>query len=54
MPAFFCKRRDLDKMAKKHQAARIELSKAQGMERVDLDIASKGWFNPRKVWGNPA
>lgn len=42
-------RRDLEQLSKRFQVARMELAKSQGLAKVDLDWALKGWFNPRKV-----
>lgn len=42
-------RRELEKLSKQFQVARMELLKAQGLAKANLNWALKGWFNPRKV-----
>ncbi|GAX82480.1 hypothetical protein CEUSTIGMA_g9907.t1 [Chlamydomonas eustigma] len=46
--ALVLQRRQIAKLSKKFRAARIELSKAQGLERVNVEIALRGWYNPKK------
>lgn len=40
-------RRDLEKLNKKFQVARMELAKEQSLAKADLNC--EGGFNPRKV-----
>ncbi len=41
-------------MNKRFQAARIEMSKRHGLERVNFEIALRGWYNPRKFGHGPS
>mmetsp|Transcript_30989 Transcript_30989/g.68712 ORF Transcript_30989/g.68712 Transcript_30989/m.68712 type:complete len:479 (+) Transcript_30989:103-1539(+) len=47
-------KRELDKLQKKYGAARLGLARSQAQERLQLEQAIKGWFNPKKFGLGPS